>query len=92
MLFFFYFSIGSFVENSGEFAVAMVDHLLDILTKGEHSKAKQQLGEVRINTLALLLYLLNHVPFYLELMIKKLHKMCLNRTLLLLNLYIYSKY
>lgn len=40
-------SIGSFVENSGEFAVAMVDHLLDILTKGEHSKAKQQLGEIR---------------------------------------------
>lgn len=51
------------MENSGEFAVAMVDHLLDILTKGEHTKAKQQLGEVRINTLALLLYLLNHVPF-----------------------------
>nr|XP_022346223.1 bromodomain-containing protein 7-like isoform X2 [Crassostrea virginica] len=39
-------SISSFVENSGEFAVAMVDHLLDILTKGEHSKAKQQLEEI----------------------------------------------
>lgn len=55
---YFYFSIGSFVENSGEFAVAMVDHLLDILTKGEHSKAKQQLGEVSTcsNTLALQLF------------------------------------
>ena len=42
-------SISSFVENSGEFAVAMVDHLLDILTKGEHSKAKQQLEEVSIS-------------------------------------------
>ena len=37
------------MENSGEFAVAMVDHLLDILTKGEHSKAKQQLEEVSIS-------------------------------------------
>lgn len=64
---YFYFSIGSFVENSGEFAVAMVDHLLDILTKGEHSKAKQQLGEVSINTLALQLYLFNHVPFSVNL-------------------------
>lgn len=46
------------MENSGEFAVAMVDHLLDILTKGEHSKAKQQLGEVSTcsNTLALQLF------------------------------------
>lgn len=55
------------MENSGEFAVAMVDHLLDILTKGEHSKAKQQLGEVSINTLALQLYLFNHAPFSVNL-------------------------
>ncbi|XP_048762024.1 bromodomain-containing protein 7-like [Ostrea edulis] len=39
-------SVTTFVENSGEFAVAMVDHLLDILTKGEHSKAKKQLEEI----------------------------------------------
>ncbi|XP_061197403.1 bromodomain-containing protein 7-like [Saccostrea echinata] len=39
-------SVTSFVENSGEFAIAMVDHLLDILTKGEHSKAKKQLEEI----------------------------------------------
>lgn len=61
--FFLYFSIGFFVENFGEFVVVMVDYLLDIFIKGEYFKVKQQLGEVRINMLVFLLYLLNYV-FY----------------------------
>lgn len=60
---FFYFSISFFVENFGEFVVVMVDYLLDIFIKGEYFKVKQQLGEVRINILVLLLYLLNYVFF-----------------------------
>ncbi|CAC5408627.1 BRD7 [Mytilus coruscus] len=33
-------SVMSFVENGGDYAIAMVDNLLDILTKGEHAKTK----------------------------------------------------
>lgn len=37
----------SFVENGGDYAIAMVDNLLDILTKGEHAKTKALLEQVR---------------------------------------------
>ncbi|XP_052060105.1 bromodomain-containing protein 7-like isoform X1 [Mytilus californianus] len=33
-------SVMSFVESGGDYAIAMVDNLLDILTKGEHAKTK----------------------------------------------------
>lgn len=38
----------SFVESGGDYAIAMVDNLLDILTKGEHAKTKilQQVCDV----------------------------------------------
>ncbi|KAJ8302602.1 hypothetical protein KUTeg_018998 [Tegillarca granosa] len=36
-------SVMSFVENAGDYAISMVDHLLDILTKGEHTKVKKML-------------------------------------------------
>ncbi|OWF37379.1 bromodomain-containing protein 7-like [Mizuhopecten yessoensis] len=38
-------SIMNFTGNSGDYAVAMVDNLLDILTKGEHSKTQKLLEE-----------------------------------------------
>jgi len=41
-----YFSVMSFVENGGDYAVSMVDNLLDILTKGEHAKTKMFLEQV----------------------------------------------
>ena len=37
-------SLMSFTENCDEFATEMVDNLLDILTKGEHSKVIKQDG------------------------------------------------
>lgn len=45
-LFLSYFSVLSFVENGGDYAVSMVDNLLDILTKGEHAKTKMFLEQV----------------------------------------------
>ncbi|XP_060077023.1 bromodomain-containing protein 7-like [Ylistrum balloti] len=38
-------SIMDFTEHSGDYAIAMVDNLLDILTKGEHSKTQKLLEE-----------------------------------------------
>ncbi|KAK3085828.1 hypothetical protein FSP39_009255, partial [Pinctada imbricata] len=38
-------SVMSFVENSGDYAEKMVDHLLDILTKGEHTKTQKILSQ-----------------------------------------------
>ncbi|XP_033754995.1 LOW QUALITY PROTEIN: bromodomain-containing protein 7-like [Pecten maximus] len=38
-------SIMDFTESSGDYAIAMVDNLLDILTKGEHSKTQKLLDE-----------------------------------------------
>jgi hypothetical protein len=46
ILFLSYFSVLSFVENGGDYAVSMVDNLLDILTKGEHAKTKMFLEQV----------------------------------------------
>ena len=37
-----------FMENAGDYAVSMVDHLLDILTKGEHTKVQKLLAEVSV--------------------------------------------
>ncbi len=40
------FSLRDFVKDAGDYAVRMVDNLLDILTGHEHSKASRIIAEV----------------------------------------------
>ncbi len=44
-------SIQQFVANSGDYAIKMVDDLLDLLTGGEHSKTKNTIAEVSVGRL-----------------------------------------
>ena len=39
-------SVQSFVENAGDYAVRMVNNLLDMLTKGQHSRTNRTLEQV----------------------------------------------
>lgn len=44
---FTYFSLRHFVADAGDYTIAMVDDLLNVLTSGEHSKVMALLEEVR---------------------------------------------